>query len=587
MRFLWFALLVIPFFVPAHFYPIPTYPEELLAALLVVSLGITALAASKTQIRANTLWFWWLGFGAIWLVSWLLNQKEVVSGAFFYQIFWVLIGITLVGGAGLVHELGKERLIQLSARILVFSGFLYAATGLFAYYGALKFLIPWMNADQSRLSGMLAHPNLSGLYLAISLAAFSYFVYSRHHRLFEFRSLAFILVVCLAGVLTGSRAFFLILLAQLALTSLWIYEERKAEEAKTSLNLRHLKFQAFVLSISLSLFFVFPPLDNYISERLTSVGFLDRQSSSEMLAERFYRKEQPRLGEWRKILEGVEVIENIWVGVGPGAYSEFSVAADDVIENPYRNGRTWRNAHNIFLMAFVEWGVIGLTFTIAFLFFVILCFFRAEKNAGNYFVWLSLGAILTHNLVEFSLWHLQFLVIFLVLLGTQTKNVSLKLTSPSLRWVIIIPTVLLTLWVGANSSRDFFKMVELFSKPEIGEGDVRSLDLIAQNSLWRPYARMVMYYRLNPYATGVENQLKEASAVVNWSPGNLAMMRQASLTAASGSEELACERIFRATELYPAIRSTLDEELVYLNSEGAPFELLKMRSCFAPSEWQP
>ena len=90
-----------------------------------------------------------------------------------------------------------------------------------------------------------------------------------------------------------------------------------------------------------------------------------------------------------------------------------------------------------------------------------------------------------------------------------------------------------------------------------------------------------MYYRLNPYATGIENQLKEATAIADWSPGNLVLMRQASLTAALGKEELACERIARATELYPAIIPTLEEELIYLDSQGAPFDLGKMMSCFS------
>ena len=90
-----------------------------------------------------------------------------------------------------------------------------------------------------------------------------------------------------------------------------------------------------------------------------------------------------------------------------------------------------------------------------------------------------------------------------------------------------------------------------------------------------------MYYRLNPYATGIENQLKEATAIADWSPGNLVLMRQASLTAALGKEELACERISRATELYPAIIPTLEEELVYLESQGAPFDLRRMLVCFS------
>jgi len=580
MPIIWRLILAAPFFIPAHFYPVPTFPEELVSAVLIVSLGTHAIISNKARIHGNQLIVWWLGLGVIWLFSWLLNQKTVVSGAFFYQLFWVLGLIALMAGASLNKQVVKENLMEISARALTFAGFLYAAIGLFGYYGGLKFVVPWLNSDQSRLVGLMGHPNLSGLYFAMALAAFGYFIYSGRHRLFEFKSLIFLLVVCLAGILTGSRAFFVILFAQLFLAALWVLRARSHDKLNEGGSSRAFRYQLSALLLSITLFFLFPPVDELISEKLTAAGVLNRQSSSEMLAERFQRTEQPRLGEWRKIVQGSGIIDNIWVGVGPGSYAEFSVAADAVIEDPYRNGKTWRNAHNIFLMAFVEWGVVGLVFIFGFFGFLLVCFLRSTRDAGNYFVWLALVAIITHNLVEFSLWHLQFLVVFLVLLSTQVRTVSFTLSSPSLRWIVVIPVILLTLWVGITSSRDFARMVYLFSKPDVGEEDVRTLDLVAQSALWRPYSRLVMYYRLNPYATGIENQLNEATLIAEWSPMNLVLMRQASLTAATGQDDLACERIARVTELYPAIAPTLEEELVYLESQGVPVNLEQMERCF-------
>ncbi|MCK2150085.1 Wzy polymerase domain-containing protein [Marinobacter alexandrii] len=581
MTIIWRLVLFAPFFIPAHFYPVPTYPEELIAAILIVSLGVCGILSRKSRVNGNQLIIWWLGLGAIWMLSWVSNQKAVVSGAFFYQIFWVLGLIALVAGASLKEKVGKDKLIDISARTLVFSGFLYAALGLFGYYGGLKFVIPWLTSDQSRLVGLMGHPNLSGLYLAMSLAAFGYFLYSGRHRLLEFKSVLVLLALCLAGVLTGSRAFFVILSVQVFLSLYWMLRMQGREKREIGRLSAAIIFQCSALLLSVLLFFAFPPVDEVLSQRLTEIGVLERQSSSEMLAERFQRTEQPRLGEWRKVFQGTEVIDNIWVGVGPGSYSEFSVAADAVIEDPYRNGKTWRNAHNIFLMAFVEWGVIGVVFVFCFFVFLLFCFLGSNKNPGNYFVWLALVAIITHNLIEFSLWHLQFLVVFLILLSTQIKTVSFSLSSPSLRWVVVIPIILLSSWIGIASSRDFSKMVYLFSKPDVGEEDVKTLDLVAQNSLWRPYSRLVMYFRLNPYATGIDNQLKEATAIAEWSPMNLILMRQASLTAALGQDKLACKRIHRATELYPAIIPTLEEELVYLESQGALSSLEEMSACFS------
>jgi O-antigen ligase len=585
MPILWFAILTLPFFIPAHFYPLPTYPEELVTSILVIAFGITGLLSSRRKIAVSDVTFLWLAFGFVWLLSWLVNQKSVVAGAFFYQIFWVLGLFALIVGSSFVNKYGRKRVSELTARFFVFSGFLYAATGLFSYYGGLKFVIPWIKADYPRLMGLMEHPNLSGLFLAISLAAFWLCVAKRGERLFHPKHVVFVLLVVLAGVLTGSRAFFLILLVQLVHALVFYLRSRKAVTGYDQAGNRSaVIYQAGVFALAVVLFFAYPPVDKELSEALTESGFLERQATSEMLSERFQARGQPRIGEWRKIFQGYSVIDNVWVGVGPGAYPVFSVAADSVIDQPFRNGKTWRNAHNILLMAFVEWGVVGVALVIATLFFLLRAFLRSAQDPQNYFVWSAIAAILAHNFVEFSLWYLPFLTIFLVLLSTQFKVRTFTISSPVLRWVAVIPTVLLSAWIGAVSTRDYAQMVYIVSKPEVGEQEIKALDLIAQNSMWRPYARLVMYYRLNPFATGIENQLREVSAIAEWSPMNLVLMRQASLTAALGEKELGCKRIRRATQLYPSIAPTLDEELVYLDSKGLPIDLPAMRKCFSSME---
>ncbi len=580
MLVLWACILILPFLIPAHFYPLPTYPEELVTTILVVGLGVVGVLSTKRKVYVTNLMILWLVVGIIWYVSWLFNKKEIVSGALFYQIFWVVGFVALIGSSAFIARIGKQKFFALSSRVLVFSGFLYAMTGLFTYYGGLKFIVPWISVDQSRLVGLMGHPNLSGLYLAISLSAFGFTLSKKLNRPLQLQSVVFILIVTLAGVLTGSRAFFVILMAQCLFGAAWYFLLRNGAVSSRSYIKVPFFYQLFVLGLSGILFFAYPPIDRVISESLAKHEVLNRQSASEMLIDRYQAAGQPRLGEWRKIVQGIEVIPNIWLGGGPGSYPEFSVAADEVIDNPYRNGKTWRNAHNVFLMAFVEWGVIGCIFIFFLFSYILRLFVKSEKNPGNYFIWMSLVAIIIHNLVEFSLWHMQFLIIFLVFLTSQVKIYALRLTSPSLRWVSVVPVAILTIWMSFNSSLDYARMVYLFSKPDIGAEDIRTLDLVAQNSLWRPYSRLVMYYRLNPVATGIEGQLEEATAIAHWSPLNLVLMRQASLTAAVGKGALACKRISRATELYPAIAATLDEELVYLSSQNLPIMLEEMRACF-------
>tara|TARA_R110000823_G_scaffold266706_2_gene386473 strand:- start:261 stop:2030 length:1770 start_codon:yes stop_codon:yes gene_type:complete len=580
MLVLWACVLIVPFLIPAHFYPLPTYPEELVTTILVVGFGIAGVFSTKRRVYVSNLMMLWLVAGIIWYISWFFNKKEVVSGALFYQIFWVVGFFALIGSSALIARIGKQQFSTLSARVLVFSGFLYAMTGLFTYYGGLKFIIPWISVDQSRLVGFMGHPNLSGLYLAISLSAFGFALSKKINRPLQLQSIVFVLIVTLAGVLTGSRAFFVILIAQCLFGAAWYFLLRGGMASSRACVKAPFFYQLFVLGLSGILFVAYPPTDRIISESLAEHEILNRQSTSEMLMGRYQAAGQPRLGEWRKIVQGIEVIPNIWLGVGPGSYPEFSVAADEVIDNPYRNGKTWRNAHNIFLMAFVEWGIIGCIFVFSLFSYIFYLFVKSEKSPENYFIWLSLTAIIIHNLVEFSLWHMQFLIVFLVLLTSQVKIYALRLTSPSLRWVSVVPVVILTIWMSFMTSLDYARMVYLFSKPEIGAEDIRTLDLVAQNSLWRPYSRLVMYYRLNPIATGIEGQLNEATAIAHWSPLNLVLMRQASLTAAVGESALACKRINRATELYPSIAATLDEELVYLNSQNLPVMLGEMRACF-------
>src|SRR5690554_3053132 len=580
MVIFWSILLTLPFFLPMHFYPLPTYPEELITAIWVVFFASFVVLKNKNRIYANSLLFWWVGFGIVWLISWSFNVKQISSAAHFYQIFWVIGSLAILCASGLIASEGRERAVYVAARVLVFAGFLYASLGLFNYYGGLKFLIPWISKDEPRLVGLMAHPNLSALYLALSLSAFVFLVKKKDFAVNYFLYFVYIFVVLYAAVLTGSRAFYLILFAQLVLSLVWLFVLPNYERRQGS-NKKVVFLQAVLLVASISFLFTSAPIDRSISGYLKEKEVLVRVSADEMLSQRFSAAGQPRLGEWRKIVEGWAVIDNILVGVGPGSYSEFSVKADEVILDPYRNGKTWRNAHNIFLMAFVEWGILGVLFTVAFLVYGTYIFINCKKDGYSLFLWSVLVSIFSHNLVEFSLWHMQFLVLFIFFFSFLLPQKLYRISFPATRWALVVPAVILTLWFSYSSGKDFNRMVYLFSKPDIDRGDVKHLDLVAQNTLWRPYSRLVMYFRLNPYSTGLENQLREASLVVEWSSLNLAMMRQASLTAGLGNGDLACVRISRASELYPAIVPTLREELAYLVSEGLPIDLDKLESCFA------
>jgi len=81
-------------------------------------------------------------------------------------------------------------------------------------------------------------------------------------------------------------------------------------------------------------------------------------------------------------------------------------------------------------------------------------------------------------------------------------------------------------------------------------------------------ALSVLILRFDPPAFGVGRELNLIKSVANWRPEPLFLLRKATLLAASGESERACEAIRRATRLYPYSVNTLLDELAYLSTKS-------------------
>jgi O-antigen ligase len=126
-----------------------------------------------------------------------------------------------------------------------------------------------------------------------------------------------------------------------------------------------------------------------------------------------------RLEIWQETGEIIK--ENLWLGVGLGAYSH--------IINPRADYRMPIYAHNTYLDIWVEVGLIGLTFFLGLLFFVFLNFYRHRRKIFPKFAIISLAIFTTHLFFDTPIFSVHILPIFIFILALASYYENQPITT--------------------------------------------------------------------------------------------------------------------------------------------------------------
>ena len=403
-------MVSLPFLNFHHAFPLPTfYTEWISFALGTLALFALIFAPQEGDTRIP---FVSLGLFALLLV--LVFQVAVGTVAYFERsllgILYVLWAALLVWlGAHLREHLGPERVGLVLQRFLAFGGFLVAVTGFILYYQ-----IDWMglrlvSGDGSEgMHGSIAQRNLFANYLGCALASVVFLFGRRRLGLLPATLLAVPLILGLVLSISRSAWVFVLLIPLAAFWTFWFGDRER---------LKPLVF------FSLGVLILFASL-NAIVVHTSWFGGPGTQPVT--LGERWMQtiaSDQAQSGVQIRLY----LFKEAWgmfaghpfLGAGFGEFAWNLLEHGESFDG--RNSAMAGHAHNALLDLLAETGLFGTLCVAAPLALWVRAFPWSRPGLDSGWILTVIGIQAAHSMVEYPLWHANFLGLAAVLLGAFAR----------------------------------------------------------------------------------------------------------------------------------------------------------------------
>ena len=551
-----------PFLVNRHYLPIPTFFNELAAAVL-------GLAAATLLLRQSDWQAW--NFPVIGLLPFglvILLMLQVASGVVSFPqqnllaalyLLWACCLIML--GAVLRRELGIERVVAVMSGFILTAAVLNALIVLQQIFQISTPVADWlMPATSSNYYGNLGQRNHLADLMAMGLASLLYLRAMRKLNLASTLILVFLLLFVMS--LIGSRSTWLYLGA-MAVMMLWA--RSKGADRSVIVTAWSLLPAFAVMQLVVSL----PWVANY-GTVVTSTERLFHEVSGISL----------RLQMWQQAWS--MFLHSPWMGIGFGRFSwaTFEMAA------------TWpglvdpeplENAHNLLMILLAEMGIPAALLLVVLLgawaWRVAQCGYSRERW------WLmAMVAILgIHSMLEYPLWYLYFLGIAAVLAGLGETT----FLQPKIRFGRGLLLVALVLgWVSlVNMMQSYLHLEAWFALANKGGAEQKAVQQakpvmaeMSRESLLSPYVILAVAVGLTPDRTHLQEQLQVCDVAQRFSPVRQVVFKYALLLAMAGKHAQAGQQLRMAMAAYPGEVPGFNQELrkLVLQDSAALQPLLEM-----------
>jgi O-antigen ligase len=527
-------LLSLPFLIPVHRMPIPSFYSEWIAVFLGMLAAVAILTSSLVKLNSVQIPYVVmlpLATFCVVLLQASLGYFSYLSNAFLILMLLLWSAVLMTTVSNCLRLLSLECLTKKLALFIVAGGVINAVFGLLQFFHIAPYLPELISAPMSVSSsgvyGNLAQQNHFATHLSLALAALFYLYLSRYVRGWQASLLA---AVLLAGLfLSGSRSVFLYLLCGVIFAM--VGRERVSHPSFKRL----LRLVGLVLLMMLgagALFASFgyelPQLQRYLylSEAIGARAFLWRNA-------------------WTMFLNAPIL------GVGWDAF------AFQLIEQIGQRGQAnaWgvdQYAHNLLLQLLAVSGLLGL-----FAFLLPAGFFlrrqgQQKLNNERRFFYTSLSILLIHSMLEQPLYYAYFLAFASCMLAClETKFFSLKLSKLSARLCAL--GLVFVLLLGVKTLRDFWFIETNFYGDNAQTRQVPAQELRALHA-WSVFPSTIESLRPDIFVShqaSAAEKLNLNQRLMHFSPVAETGFRHAALLAEDGKIDDAKLR-FRTTALaYP------------------------------------
>ena len=541
-------MVTVPFLFPYHYFPFPTFYTEWLAfALGLAALAAMAVAPSEGAVRVPAMCLGLLALTAVLGLQVVLGQVAYPLRSGMGALYTIWAALIVLLGAWLGAAAGERQVAHALQWWLALAGVLVAASGFIQYYHTpLLFGTVVMAPFANALVGTIGQPNNLANYLGVALLS----VACLHSRGALGFAPAALIVVLAAGAmaLSGSRTSWGYMAIVFALVPLLV-RGGHPEAGRKFLRIAVLGLAVFAMVQVLNLYtdvFTGPegrPLS--AGERFAKYLAIDGASSVRPIRLQLF------LYGWLMFL-GSPILG---VGFGEYGWHAFGLAAD--LPGAIPPGMD-RHSHNLFLQLLAETGVAGFLCIAVPLGSWLLR--NSWRNLGPERCW-SIGVLAImglHSMVEFPLWHANFLGLFALLFGLLSPPSAELRANRSRRGVFL--AVLVAGWLTALSAladyryfEQWFRRLETAAVQD-GIAQLKQLDVLIteeKGSLFSPYFDRLLSEMMALDEQGLNDKLAFNSQVIRIYPVPSVVDRQIVLLALAGRDNDAARMLRGAVRAYP------------------------------------
>jgi O-antigen ligase len=531
-------MVSLPFLYPAHTYPIPTFFEEAFAFAAGLLAFACVVLGARSAIAAPAISVWIAVLSAYLLLQprWMeLAYAEPAQMAGLYALWAAAMAMV---GANLRLALGTEKLASLLAGAMLISAVLDAGSGLaqaLDLSAAFRGIVA--PSQGSVVYGNLGQRNLFANHLVIGAACLAYLWSARRISL----ALALTCGVLLAHGIdaSGSRASLLML----GWLMVWAWWQSRRASSQPAARRFLAAIAAVIVVVGVFGFFAATP-DGPLGSASARLVRVDGGGGGPSV----------RLAIYEAALRTWMSAPLFGVGFGGFSWAHYTTPtpwAGTVPMNPETN------AHNILLHFLAETGMAGTSILAVGL--ALWCARLWSRGLSPSVAWAAavVGVELIHSLVEYPLWHAQFLGLAAVLAGFADPR-SLTVRSVLAARALAAGVLLLGGALLVTTTRSYLKLQYwglLVPQALRSSSEVRSLERQAiaevQRSLLRPYADVGLAASLKVSSENLDAKLSFNARVLHFWQIYPLVEAQIAMLAMAGRDAEALRLLDQVARLQP------------------------------------
>ena len=535
-------MLIIPFLLPLHKFPITTFYQEICAvALGVFAMGIMWVESGDIEIPQIVIFP--MALILIALVQYLLGKIELFEQSELYCSYFVWAAALMVLGRNLSKKVGFDVLVSYLSIFLVVGAELNAVIGLIQHlciHTPFDSLI--VKKISSAIYGNIAQPNHYADYMALGLI--SIITICTNGKLKTWVGIILAVPVLSMMLLSGSRSSILYLIL---ITGAWLYYFGKEYGAK-----QYRKIVTFSI-IAIATFLILSSSDQVTPfQRLLGNG--------DYIHIRLYL--------WSESLAMFSQYP-IW-GVGLGQFSFHHNLLAPIYQDTHITG-LYNNAHNLIFMIAAETGIAGLALLIVP---VTLWINRQSVKTANHWWGLMILAILgIHSLLEYPIWYAYFLGIAAFLLGAMDSK-TFKIKYSDIQWGALLALWLIAVAVIINTLISYVSLESAFVSIQAARSDASYIPVIntqienaKKSDLLHPY---IKFYEAQAFDRP-NYTISQNEQAMHFMPSDYLVYKEVQLLIEQGRIDDAKDQLERSLWAFPYQFPIAIDYLQRLTAQDAKF----------------